>query len=141
VAPRARNLGDVSPREVAFFQNPSPTNDERIRFRWHQEAEWTLLWMIGKIEALGLPTRGCDTRRLVDEIVPPLGSDIEEFLASATLWPPGMLLGEDDRTVSMKCSFSFQSVDLSRLDTPADACRKWGKTNSDSAPQLWGRPP
>jgi len=93
----------VSPGEVAFFQNPSPTAEQRIRFRWHQEAEWALLWAIGKVEALGLPTRGCDTRRLVNEIIPPLGSDIGGFLASADLRPPGLLLGEDDRTYDLWC--------------------------------------
>jgi Domain of unknown function (DUF4272) len=95
--------GQVSPGEMAFFQNPSPTDLERNHFCWHQEAEWALLWAIGKVEALGLPTRGCDTRRLVDEIIPPLGSDIEGFLASAGLRPPGVLLAEDDRTYDLWC--------------------------------------
>jgi hypothetical protein len=62
-----------------------------------------LLWAIGKVEAIGLPTRGCDTRRLVDEIIPPLGSDIGGFLNSAELRPPGVLLAEDDRTYNMWC--------------------------------------
>ncbi len=70
----------VSPCEEAFLLCPDVTDEERNRFRGHQEAEWALLWAIGKVEAIGLPTRGCDTQRLVDEIIPPLGSDIEEFL-------------------------------------------------------------
>jgi hypothetical protein len=40
---------------------------------------------------------------LVDEIIPPLGSDIEEFLASAELRSPGVLLAEDDRTYDLWC--------------------------------------
>jgi hypothetical protein len=40
---------------------------------------------------------------LVDEIIPPLGSDIEGFLASARLRPPGVLLAEDDRTYNLWC--------------------------------------
>jgi hypothetical protein len=110
--------GLVSPGEVALFQNPSPTDEERIRFRWHQEAEWALLWAIGKVEALGLPTRGCDTRRLVDEIIPPLGSDIEGFLASAELRAPGVLLGEDDRTYNLWCLVAAASRNGEPL--PAD---------------------
>ncbi|WP_435017690.1 DUF4272 domain-containing protein [Tundrisphaera sp. TA3] len=93
----------VSPGEMAFLLDPSPTDEERNRFRWHQEAERTLLWAIGKVEALGLPTRGCDTRRLVDEIIPPLGSEVEGFLASAELRSPGVLLAEDDRTYELWC--------------------------------------
>jgi hypothetical protein len=93
----------VSPRERALLLGSEVTDEQRNRFRWHQEAEWALLWAIGQVEWLGLPTQGCDTRRLVDEIVPPLGSDIDGFLASATLRPPGDLLAEDDRTYNLWC--------------------------------------
>jgi hypothetical protein len=93
----------VSRREEAFLLHPDVTDERRNRFRWHQEAEWALLWAIGEVESLGLPTRGCDTRRLVDEIIPPLGSDIEGFLASARLRPPGVLLAEGDRTYNLWC--------------------------------------
>src|SRR5262245_59217085 len=93
----------VTLQEKAFLQNPSPTKEQRNTFAWHQEAEWTLLWVIGKVESLGLPIACCDTRRLVDEIIPPLGSNIAEFLASADLRPPGELLAEDDRTYNLWC--------------------------------------
>ena len=91
----------VSPNEKVFLANSSPTDDERIKFRWHQEAEWALLWAIGKVEHLGLPTKCCDTARLVDEIIPALGSNIDDFLDSAQFRPPGVLLAEDDRTYNM----------------------------------------
>jgi hypothetical protein len=94
---------NVSPGERAFMQNKAPTSELRHQFRWHQEAQWTLLWVIGKVESLGLPTHGCDTRRLVDEIMPPLGSDIDEFAASAVVRKPGVLLAEDDRTYNLWC--------------------------------------
>jgi len=93
----------VTPKERAFLHNLSPTKEQLNQFGWHQEAQWTLLWVIGKVESLGLPTHGCDTRRLVDEIILPLGSDIAEFLASAELRPPGVLLAEDDRTYNLWC--------------------------------------
>jgi hypothetical protein len=94
---------NVTPEEKAFLQNASPTKEQRNRFGWHQEAEWTLLWVVGKVESLGLPTRSCDTRRLCHEIIPPLGSGIAEFLASAEIRPPGVLLAEDDRTYNLWC--------------------------------------
>jgi hypothetical protein len=93
----------VSPREEAFLLRPDVSDELRNRFAWHKEAEWALLWAISKVEALGLPTQGCDTRRLVDEIIPPLGSDIEGFVASARLRPSGVLLAEDDRTYDLWC--------------------------------------
>ena len=93
----------VTLNEQIFLANPSPSEEERIKLCWHQEAEWALLWVIGKVEHLGLPTSCCDTARLVDEIIPALGSDIADFLASAQLRPPGVLLAEDDRTYDMWC--------------------------------------
>ena len=93
----------VTSDEKAFLQNRSPSKEERSNFAWHQEAGWTLLWVIGKVDWLGLPIGCCDTRRLVDEIIPPLGSNIEEFVASADLRPPGVLLAEDDRMYNLWC--------------------------------------
>jgi hypothetical protein len=93
----------VTPEERAFLQSASPTKDQRNKFGWHQEAECALLWAISKVDSLGLPTSGCDSRRLVDEIIPPLGSDIGEFVSSAELRPPGVLLAEDDRTYDLWC--------------------------------------
>jgi hypothetical protein len=93
----------VTPEEKAFLDNPSPTKEQCSKFGWHQEAEWTLLWVIGKVESLGLPTRECDTRRLVDEIIPPLGSEIAGFLSTSKIREPGLLLAEDNRTYDMWC--------------------------------------
>jgi hypothetical protein len=76
---------------------------EQFQIRWKQEAEWTLLWMIGKVESLGLPTRFCDTRRLVDEIIPALGSSVNDFIGRAELRSPGALLAKDDRTYNLWC--------------------------------------
>jgi hypothetical protein len=91
----------VTPREKEFLQAATCPELQSNIFCAHQEAEWTLLWTIGKVEALGLPTHYCDTGRLVDEIIPALGSDIEPFLASATLRPSGVLLNEDLRTYNL----------------------------------------
>lgn len=93
----------VTPEERAFLKNPSPTKEQCTKLGWHQEAEWALLWAIGKVEALGLPTRQCDARRLVDEIIPPLGSQIAGFLATAKVREPGVLLAEDERTYNLWC--------------------------------------
>jgi len=96
----------VSPREKKFLLDPSSVvGDDLLRLRWRQEAEWALLWVVGKVESLGLPTRQCDTRRLTREIIPALGSEIEPFLASAELRAPGMLLAESDRHYDLWCRY------------------------------------
>ena len=95
--------GYVTPEERVFLANEHSTEQERRRFFWHQEAEWALLWAIGKVEYLGLPNCRCDSARLVDNIIPALGADLEPFFTSAELLPPGVLLAEDDRTYNMWC--------------------------------------
>jgi len=93
----------VTPRERDFLLSSSNTESEQNQFQWKQEAEWALLWMAGKVESLGLPTHQCDSRRLVDEIIPALGGDIRVFVESAKLRSPGALLAEDDRTYDLWC--------------------------------------
>lgn len=80
--------GDVSPNEQAFLSAKPQSDKERSDARWHQEAQWALLWSISKIESLGLPTQTCDTGRLVDELMPALGDPIGSFVSSAELRPP-----------------------------------------------------
>src|SRR6266481_6059676 len=71
--------GDVTPNERGLLLSAKWTGAKQVEVRWKQEAEWTLLWMIGKVESLGLPTHCCDTRRLADEIIPALGSPLQDF--------------------------------------------------------------
>jgi hypothetical protein len=93
----------VTPEEKSFLSRSTPSKTQCMKFAWHMEAEWALLWAIGYVASLGLPTRPCDSRKLVDEIIPPLGSDLDEFVASARLRTPGELLAEDDRTYNLWC--------------------------------------
>jgi hypothetical protein len=53
--------------------------------------------------------------------MPPPGSDIAEFLASATLRPPGALLAEDDRTYDLWC----RALAARRNDTPLPGDLNW----------------
>jgi Domain of unknown function (DUF4272) len=94
---------EVTPKEAVLLLNDGLSEAERTQVRWMKEVEWTLLWIIGMVESLGLPTHQCDTRRLVDEIVPPLGGDLEPFVRQAELRSPGALLAEDDRTYNLWC--------------------------------------
>lgn len=93
----------VTPNERAFLEAPERDDALLNQFHWKQETEWTLLWMIQRVETLGLPTRYCDTRRLVNEIIPALGDDLRSFISESTLRSPGALLAEDDRTYDLWC--------------------------------------
>ncbi len=101
---RAQSIWDaVTATERDFLSRSQHTESEQLRFRWQQEAQWTLLWMIRRVESLGLPTHFCDTRRLVDEIIPALGDDLQVFISQSELRSPGALLAEDDRTYNLWC--------------------------------------
>ena len=94
---------DVTAGERAFLELPSPAARQCSKMRWHEEAQWALLWSVGMVEALGLPTAPCNSQLVCDEIIPPLGSDVAEFLKAARLRPAGALLAEDDRTYDLWC--------------------------------------
>jgi hypothetical protein len=108
---------NVTPKEKAFLESTTITKGQCNKFGSHKEAEWTLLWVIGKIDILGLPTRVCDTRKLVDEIIPQLGSSIDEFVATAKIREPGILLAENDRTYNLWC-YAHKALKVGEL--PAD---------------------
>ncbi|MEV9084640.1 DUF4272 domain-containing protein, partial [Klebsiella pneumoniae] len=71
----------VTPQERAYLADPFAADEGQLRrFSWQAEAEWALLWVVGFVESLGLPTHQCDSRRVVDEIIPALGTEIDPFL-------------------------------------------------------------
>lgn len=93
----------VSPKEQVFLSDTNPSDKDRSDARWRQEAQWALLWMIQRIESIGLPIQTCNTARLVDEIMPALGDPIDSFVSTAELRPPNQLLAEDDRVYDLHC--------------------------------------
>ncbi|MEP7286250.1 MAG: DUF4272 domain-containing protein [Chloroflexota bacterium] len=91
----------VSPKEAQFLLAPTRSDKECSDFRWRQEAEWTLLWMLGKVETLGLPDHKCDPQRMVNDIIPEFGSDIDDFLESAERRDESVLYAEVIRTYDL----------------------------------------
>lgn len=90
----------VSPREKEFLLSNKPRKlmeEDRKGAQWLQEAQWVLLWTIRRVAILGLPTRTCDTIKMVDEIMPKIGGDIESFISTAEFRPEPELMAEEDR--------------------------------------------
>jgi Domain of unknown function (DUF4272) len=50
----------LSPKELAFVLDKSPSQHDRIQFTWRHEAAWTLLWALGFVAQLGKPAQICD---------------------------------------------------------------------------------
>ena len=50
----------LTPEELAFVLDNSPSQHDRTKFSWRHEAAWTLLWALGFVPHLGKPTQICD---------------------------------------------------------------------------------
>jgi len=95
---KKQNLWDkVSPREQTFLLTQKSPKEDQTGALWLQEAQWALLWTIQKVDSLGLPTKTCDSHRIVNEIMPMLGDDIELFVSTSELRPPSEIRVEDER--------------------------------------------
>ena len=79
--------------EAAFVNNPTPSQQERIKFSWRYEDLWVLLWSLGYIEQLGRPDSICDVPKAVSFL---RDRDTAQFIKDAKLRPIGELLDETD---------------------------------------------
>jgi hypothetical protein len=50
----------LTPEELAFVLDKSPSEYDRIQFTWRHEAAWTLLWALSFVDQLGQPAQICD---------------------------------------------------------------------------------
>jgi Domain of unknown function (DUF4272) len=51
----------LTPKELAFVLDDSPSRHDRVQFSWRHEAAWALLWALGFVAQLGKPAQMCDT--------------------------------------------------------------------------------
>ncbi len=83
----------ASPREQAFLMNPHPAETERIQFLWRYECLWVMLWALGHIEKLNVPSSICDVRRAVKLVT---GTSTDVFIGKSQLRPLEEVLDEAD---------------------------------------------
>lgn len=86
--------GHFTPKELAFIQNPSPSQRDRIEFSWRYEAAWTLLWALGYVEKLEKPAGICNVRRAVELMK---ARSARQFVADARLRSTPEILDQADR--------------------------------------------
>jgi hypothetical protein len=55
-----------TPKEKAFFNDPSPSQHDRVQFSWRYEGAWTLLWALGFVDKLEKPSKVCDVPTAVN---------------------------------------------------------------------------
>ena len=82
-----------TPKELAFIQDSSPTEHERVQFLWRYEAAWTLLWALGYVESLNKPTAICNVKFAVGIL---RERSSAQFISDAKLRPIESVLDEAD---------------------------------------------
>lgn len=87
----------ASPNEQQFLLSPRIPKEDNSGTRWLQESQYALLWAIQKVDHLGLPTETCDSIKLIDDIMPEFGGDVESFISTAELRPPMEIRAEEER--------------------------------------------
>lgn len=87
-------LQDVlTPKDLTFVNDPSPSVSDRIQFAWCYECYWVMLLSLGFVDDLGRPDKICDVT-MAAGFLHDLGRD--GFLQKARLRPQSELLDADD---------------------------------------------
>lgn len=106
----------VSPDERRFLEDASPSQQALTGASWRMEAVWTLLWALGKVDKLDLPTGMCDPDR-VHELMPGPDDSFAEFIESAKLRPVSEILDETDRIY--RIHWAVRDAQINRRPMPA----------------------
>ncbi len=105
----------VSPKEKILFEKDTPPEQSMIDASWRAEALWTLLWALGKVEELDLPTGQCDAEH-VQEVMPNKG-EVAAFINSAAFRPRSQIVDETDRI--LRIHWAVRDAQLNGGPTPA----------------------
>jgi hypothetical protein len=83
----------LSPKELAFVFDNSPTQHDRTQFIWRHEAAWTLLWALGFVAQLGKPAQICDVDFAARTVTERTAS---QFIKDSELRPIADILDQAD---------------------------------------------
>jgi Domain of unknown function (DUF4272) len=83
----------LTPKELAFVLDNSPSQQDRIQFVWRYEAASTLLWALGFVAQLGKPVQPCDVEFAVRTMTETTTS---QFIEDSKLRPIADILDQAD---------------------------------------------
>jgi Domain of unknown function (DUF4272) len=83
----------LTPKELSFVLDNSPSQHDRIQFTWRHEAAWTLLWALGFVAQLGKPAQICDVEFAAGTMAERTTS---QFIEDSELRPIAEILDQAD---------------------------------------------
>lgn len=83
----------LTPNELAFVLDKSPSEHDRIQYTWRHEAAWVLLWALGFVAELGKPDRICDVEYAAGTMAERTTS---RFIEDSELRPIDQILDQAD---------------------------------------------
>ena len=83
----------LTPKEIAFVLDDSPSQHDRLQFTWRYETAWTLLWALGFVAQLGKPAQICDVEFAVRTMTETTTS---QFIEDSKLRPIADILDQAD---------------------------------------------
>jgi hypothetical protein len=83
----------LTPKELAFVLDNSPSQHDRVQFIWRYEAASTLLWALCFVDQLGKPVQMCDVKFAVATMTERTTS---QFIEDSELRPIADILDQAD---------------------------------------------
>lgn len=83
----------LSPDEVKFIKDQSPSQHDNTQFVWRYEAAWVLLWSLGYVDNLAYPNAICDVPMAIAFMQE---RNKNQFIADARLRSASDILDEAD---------------------------------------------
>ena len=105
----------LTPKELAFVLDNSPSQHDRVQFIWRHEAASTLLWALGFVAQLGKPVQPCDVEFAVSTMT---GTTTSQFIEDSELRPIADILDQAD--LIYRYHWAVRNACLKGQQIPAD---------------------
>jgi hypothetical protein len=105
----------LTPKELAFVLDSSPSQHDRIQFAWRYEAASTLLWALGFVAQLGKPVQPCDVTFAVGTMA---GTTTSRFIEDGELRPIADILDQVD--LIYRYHWAVRNARMKGQQIPAD---------------------
>jgi Domain of unknown function (DUF4272) len=114
----------LTPKELAFVLDNSPSQHDRIQFAWRYEAAWTLLWALGFVAQLGKPVQPCDVKFAVRTMT---GTTTSQFIEDSELRPIADILDQVDLIYRYHWAVRNARIKGQRIPADLDPARAVGR--------------